>query len=331
MSLEDIAVTAALILILLALVGWASGKLAEYKNPPVGRVLNVDGLDLHYLDIGQGEPVVLLHGNVTMIQDYSTSGVIDSLEQNYRVIAFDRPGFGYSARPRGKKWTAARQAQLIAGAMKQLGISSAVVVGHSWGTLVAVALAQTEPALIRSLVLLSGYYYPKARPDILLAKIPAMPVVGDILRYTVSPVAGLLMMPVMLRAMFGPPRVPQRFKRDFPMSMMLRPWQIRAAAEDGAIMNEEASTLQPGYKSMRMPVIVMAGGDDRIVSADAHSVRLQTQLPNSEVEVVPSIGHMIHHSATDRVVAAVIRAVGAQSRLEGGHTSEFSNRRGFSI
>jgi hypothetical protein len=62
-------------------------------------------------------------------------------------------------------------------------------------------------------------------------------VLGDVLRYTLTPVLGLIMLPLTLRALFGPCDVPERFKRGFPRLMMLRPWQLRASLGDGAVMD----------------------------------------------------------------------------------------------
>ena len=98
--------------------------------------------------------------------------------------------------------------------------------GHSWGTLVAIALALNHRERVRSVVLLSGFYFPRFRFDVLVLSPPAIPVIGDVLRYTISPVLGLILMPLLLRAVFGPSPVPARFAREFPISLMLRPSQI---------------------------------------------------------------------------------------------------------
>ena len=88
---------------------------------------------LHY--IGRGDPaarcVVLFHGNGSMMQDYMSSGLVDLLAQNNRVVCFDRPGFGYSQRPRFRIWDAAAQAALFVKALNQLGVRDPVVLGHS--------------------------------------------------------------------------------------------------------------------------------------------------------------------------------------------------------
>jgi pimeloyl-ACP methyl ester carboxylesterase len=93
---------------------------------------------------------------------------LPSFLHTYRVIIFDRPGFGHSERPRGRVWTAAEQAELLHKALLQLGVERPVVVGHSWGTLVALALAVRHLADIAGLALLSGYYFWTLRPDVVL-------------------------------------------------------------------------------------------------------------------------------------------------------------------
>ena len=115
----------ALVLVLLAVLNYAVARWAERRHPPEGKFIEVDGTRLHYSDRGTGRPVVLLHGNAVTGADYNTSGVAERLAGTYRVITFDRPGFGHSARPRGRRWTAGEQADLIHAALVQLGVGPA--------------------------------------------------------------------------------------------------------------------------------------------------------------------------------------------------------------
>ncbi|MGI8739037.1 MAG: alpha/beta fold hydrolase [Gammaproteobacteria bacterium] len=83
-----------------------------------------------------------------MIQDFDISGLVDLAAEHYRVIVFDRPGYGYSARPRGgKPWDPKAQADLLHSALQRLHVERPIVVGHSWGTLVAVSMALDYPPL----------------------------------------------------------------------------------------------------------------------------------------------------------------------------------------
>jgi hypothetical protein len=81
---------------LTAVVVSARARQAERDNPPTGRIIDVDGLQVHYAEVGDGEPLVLLHGNGSMLQDFMSSGFVQAAAKRYRVIAFDRPGYGYS-------------------------------------------------------------------------------------------------------------------------------------------------------------------------------------------------------------------------------------------
>lgn len=290
-----------------ALYTAAKTREAERKTPPIGEFLTVDGVRLHYIERGRGEPLVLIHGNGMMIQDFLVSGIVDDLAKRYRVIIIDRPGYGYSDRPRGL-WTPRAHATLYQKALQQLGVTRAVVLGHSWGALVAVALALQAPQLVRSLVLASGYYYPTLRADVMLSSPVAIPGIGDVMRHTVSPVVGRVLQPAMIKAMFAPAAVPERFDREFPKPMMLRPVQLRASAEDAALMTPVTVELEKHYRDLKLPVVIIAGGDDQIVDLERQSKRLHNELPDSELVVVPGMGHMIQHLAPRQVIAAIDRA-----------------------
>jgi pimeloyl-ACP methyl ester carboxylesterase len=308
-ELTTIAVWVVLLTAVLALLVYAAAKAVERRNPPIGNFLEVEGTRVHYFERGVGLPVVFLHGNGTMLQDFSLSEAFISTAKQNRAIAFDRPGFGYSTRPRARNWTASDQADVLAAALRRLNFAPATVVGHSWGTLVAVALAERHPALVRSLVLLSGYYYPTPRFDAALAVVGATPVIGDILRYTLTPLMGLLMLPVTLRVMFAPCTLPERFGREFPRLMMLRPWQLRASLGDGAMMLQATAELQKGYSTLEVPTFIAAGGDDRIVD-HWHSNKLHQEMHMSRLQIIPGIGHMVQHSAAEVVTAIINRAIG---------------------
>ncbi len=280
---------------------------AERQTPPIGRFLTVDGVRLHYIERGQGDPVVLIHGNGTMIQDFTVSGLVDRLAARHRVIVIERPGYGYSSRPRGL-WTPRAHAILFKAALERLGVTEATVLGHSWGALVAVALALESPSLVRGLVLASGYYYPTLRADTFLFSPPAIPVVGDAMRHTISPLVARAILPALVKQMFAPADVTHDFDERFPKAMMLRPLQLRAAAEDAALMTPAVVELQHHYRELRMPLTIITGADDQIADVGRHSERLHRELPHSELITLRGLGHMVHHLAPEAVASAIERA-----------------------
>jgi pimeloyl-ACP methyl ester carboxylesterase len=301
-----LAATAATIgaLALSALVNRHLSRKATRDNPPLGQFLDLDGVRLHYVERGTGEPLVLLHGNGSMIQDFESSGLIDLAAKNYRVIVFDRPGFGHSDRPRDVIWTPAAQAELFNKALQQLGISHALVLGHSWGASVAIALALKHPELVRGLVLASGYYYPTARGDVVALSAPAVPLAGDVISHTLSPMVSRLMWPLLMAKIFGPQSVPKKFD-GFPKELAVRPSQIRASAAESALMIPDAFNVQDQYKTLKMPVSIVAGEGDRLIDIDQQSSRLHADVVQSTFHRIPGTGHMVHQTATGSVMSAI--------------------------
>jgi pimeloyl-ACP methyl ester carboxylesterase len=297
------------------LVVRAKTRQAEAENPPAGQFVTVDGVRLHYLQRGSGPIVVLLHGNGATSLDFELSGLIDVLAQHYTVIAFDRPGFGYSERPRTTIWTPAEQAALLGKALRELDIHKAVVLGHSWGTLVALAMAMDNPNLVRGLVLLSGYYYPSPRADVALLSGPAVPVLGDVMRYTVSPLLGRLIWPAFVKRIFSPRAMAESFG-DWPKWLSLRPSQLRAAGAESALMIPSAATLRHRYAEIAMPVTIFSGAGDKLATHEHNAERLHRELPNSQLHTVQDAGHMLHYVAQDDIAHAVRDIVEGRPRMD---------------
>src|SRR3984893_2966839 len=291
----------------LALSALANRYLAQKAmrdNPPLGWFLDINGVRLHYVERGAGEPLVLLHGNGSLIQDFESSGLIEWGAKNYRVIVFDRPGFGHSDRPRDVIWTPVAQAELINKALQRLGVSHALVLGHSWGASVAIALALKHPELVRGLVLASGYYYPTARGDVVALSSPVVPLAGDVISHTLSPIVSRVMWPLLMAKIFGPQSVPKKFD-GFPKELAVRPSQIRASAAESALMIPDAFTFQDQYTALKMPVSIVAGEDDRLVDIDEQSSRLHADVVQSTFHRIPGTGHMVHQTATGSVMSAI--------------------------
>jgi len=276
-------------------------RKVEHEHPPTGRFITVDGVRLHYLEKGEGPPVVLIHGNVVTAEDFVLSGVFDRVARNHRVIAFDRPGYGYSERPQGSLWTAIEQADLLQEAFDQMGIERPIVVGHSWGALVAMELALGQPDAVSGLVLLGGYYQPTVRVDVPLVAAPSIPVIGDVLRYTAAPLMGAALMPLNVKAMFSPLDVPERFKREFPYGFPVRPGQIRAESQDAVSMVPAVSGMADRLRELNIPITIIAGTEDGIVDHADHARWLHDQLPDSVLRLVPGAGHMVHYAVPDEV------------------------------
>ena len=293
----------------------AKSRRAERDHPPTGKFITVDGVKLHYLERGQGPALVLLHGNGVDATDWEHSGLMDAASEHYRVIAFDRPGFGYSERPRSTVWTPDRQARLLHHALQELGVDSAIVAGHSWGTMVALNMGLQAPDFVRGLVLVAGYYYPSARLDLMVEAPVAIPVLGDALRYTLAPLVGRLIWPAAIGRAFAPMPVSSRFLTVSPW-MCLRPVQLRANAGDSALLVPGAMSLARRYGRLSVPVQILSGTQDGLCDCAHNAERLHAALRHSELSVTPGVGHMLHYAEPGKVLGA-IDAIAARTGAPG--------------
>jgi pimeloyl-ACP methyl ester carboxylesterase len=282
----------------------AKTAAAERAHPPAGKFIEVDGVRLHYLDQGTGPAVVLLHGNGVMAEDFRLSGLFDKLAETHRVIAFDRPGFGYSERPGSTTWTPEAQARLLHLALRELGIDQPIVVGHSWGTLVTLALALDYPGQVRAIALLGGYYYPSLRIDAFLNALAAVPVLGTLWRHTAAPLLGRLLWPAMSKQLFSPAPVPARFDQ-LPPWLALRPAQLQAGAAENGLMVPAAYRLAKRYSELKLPVALVAGAGDKLIDPEKNTARLHNDLADSGMRMTEGAGHMLHYSKVAEIVDAI--------------------------
>jgi len=132
-------------------------RAAERAHPPRGSFVTTNGVRLHYIERGRGVPVVFLHGNGVTAEDFLVSHILDTAAEHYHAFAFDRPGFGHSERSWMRSWPADAQAALLPEAFSLLGIERPILLGHSWGTMVALALDLDHPETVSGVVLTSGH------------------------------------------------------------------------------------------------------------------------------------------------------------------------------
>ena len=292
-----------LLLVALVLANVALEFIARWRNPPIGEFLDINGVRLHFIVRGDPDapPLVMFHGNGTFLQDLTISGLVDAAANKFRVICFDRPGFGHSSRPRTVIWGPERQAELFCAALTRLGIERPLVFGHSWGTLVALAMAARNSNRVKGLILVSGYYFPTWRTDVWVASVAAIPLIGDVLRYTVSPISSWLALPLFAKKTFAPKPVPEVVKKEYPRLMSIRPSQLRAVAEDSAFMLPSAASIAMSYRRLECPTAIIAGRGDKIVDSE-QAVRLQQAMPHAAVTIVPDVGHMLHYFVADEIV-----------------------------
>ena len=153
---------------------------AEMKYPPDETVL-VEGLQLNYVRAGNGRPVVFIPGGSGLLQNFTLSPVFDAVTADYEAIFFDRPGLGYSEKPAGEAATPDVQVRLLHGALQELGVEKPILVGQSWGGVMALTYALNYPDDLAGIVLLGASPYPRERQSDFFNVIRFSFVIADLL------------------------------------------------------------------------------------------------------------------------------------------------------
>jgi pimeloyl-ACP methyl ester carboxylesterase len=120
-------------------------------------MLDLDGLRLHYQQRGSGPDIVLIHAVTSNLSVWLFSNVMDVLAREFRVTAYDMRGHGASGAP-STGYTSADMARDLQGLHAALGLSPAVLVGHSYGAVVATHAAAFYPEMVRGLILSDPFF-----------------------------------------------------------------------------------------------------------------------------------------------------------------------------
>ena len=277
-------------------------RQAETLVPPIGQFVAVNGLRLHYVRKGVGQPVVFLHGNDGQLQDFTMS-VLDRTAHEYQALAFDRPGHGYSDRPAKEAALPSVQARVLRGALQELEIERPILVGHSWGGALALTYALRYPEAIAGLVVVSGYVYrpPGASLPGVLA---TLPVLSNLWRHTLGVPMTRRLVVKGLRTAFAPDTPPPAYVAVV-RALAPRPRQLKATAEDFAALNLALRALSPHYGAIRAPVVIITGDADQVVPPERHAFPLHRTIAHSRLVVLPNTGHMVQFSRPDAVLSAL--------------------------
>lgn len=273
-----------------------------------GRVLEVAGRRVHAHVAGTGPAVILLHGATSHSADFGF-GLFDRLAARFRVIAFDRPGLGRSEALHGRGESFAEQAAHLDAAAAALGVTRAVIVGHSFGGGIAMAWALDRPARVAAVVTLAGITMPWPPRMIDFRRLASREPDGAALVPVISVTSERDFTHSTLETIFAPQPVPPGYADRLALPReLLRP-TVRANARQVARLREEVTALARRYATLSLPVEVLQGTHDAVGSVMVHARQMARRLGNARLTELEGIGHMPHHVAEGDSVAAVVRAV----------------------
>lgn len=303
------AALAALVLLAVALHSHGRGytRRVEAQFPPEGRFIGADGERLHLREDGpEGAPrILLVHGAGSNLREL-WGPLAHEFTPSHRVIAYDRPGMGYSDRTRGAHALAA-QARAAASVLEATGSGPALVVGHSLGAAVSLRLALDFPHLVRGLVLIAPAGMPHLRKRAWYTRLSATPVLGEAFCGWIVPWVAPIAVGPGLANNFWPAAVPAGYQNETALPLLFRPRTFRANAQDVCATHAEFDAQSPRYAELFTPAIIVTAEKDRIVSSKRHARALASTLPAAELVIAPETGHMPHRLRTDLVIAAIRR------------------------
>jgi len=284
----------------------------EIPSHYTSQFVTVDGTRLHFVMEGAGRPVVFVHGNPGSAQDWMR--VLDPLAARHRAIAFDRPGHGQSQRPKHGEVTVEVQARLLHDALQQLHVERPIIVGHSWGGALALVYAINYPNEVAGLVLVAPAAYESQDSEGFLNELPAVPVIGDAANYVLTPLLAATVVRSNLKKAFSPDPVPKNYEKSV-LSEWTKPKKVKAYALDDSSLNSSLKKFSPLYSEINVPVSIIAGDADLIVSEKENAERLHEALPKSRLIVLPKTGHQIPFTRSQTVVDEIER-IQRQSRVK---------------
>lgn len=285
-------------------VNWYLARAAEGAFPPAGERRTIEGIALHYVAVGSGPPVILIHSANGTLNDFRAT-LLDRLITRFHTIAVDRPGYGYSERP-ADPVTPDVQARLIRGLVRTLTTERAIVVGFSFGGAVALSYGLDYPDEVAGVVLLAPAAFEWPTPVDWKWRMPAWPLVGRALADTLPQIAGRLTAASAIAGAFHPePVSPAYAQAGFPL--ILRPSSFRANAADIRALKPFLRAQSARYPSFEPPLIVITGDADRVVSPAIHAEPLKRAVAHAELIVIPGAGHLLPYTRPDDAIAAVER------------------------
>lgn len=251
--------------------------------------------------------IVLIHGAGVDHRDWTFS-FIDKIDPSWRVLAFDRPGFGASTRRSGAASALpANQARLLRKAAESFDVEEAIVVGHSWGGAVAMAWGLGAPENTLGVASLAGAVAPWSLSNAIKngrrMRSAAMTAFGE---------GG--MRAAALEAMadsFAPQSIPKGYVEH--MATELNPLVGPAAATmaDVSTINGALALMTPNYAGFQNHVELVYGDADEILSPVEQGEKAAEMLPNAKLTVLRGAGHMLHHSHPKQCLAALQRLISA--------------------
>ncbi len=253
--------------------------------------------------------VVLIHGSPGSIDDWAP--IIAGVSPSHRVTAFDRPGHGYSGD--AGQYSFVYNAKVASALIAQKKLERVVVVGHSYGGAVALAMAIAgDPRVAGYVIVDSATYTPSRSPNLAMRAV-SIPVLGMGMAELVGARVAAPMIDAGVREQWSPGG--RGLSRAF-IARRTRMWStpkvLHATAIETLDSADNLAAQSPAYPGIEANVQIVAQADDAFRRENAE--RLHRDIPGSTLELVKGTGHFVQFEKSDAVLGAIQRALAATAR-----------------
>jgi pimeloyl-ACP methyl ester carboxylesterase len=293
-------------LVALVLFTAHTARRVDAALPPLGRFIEVGGARIHYLERGSGPPLLLIHGLGGSMRTF-THSVLDHLAGEFRVVVMERPGSGESTRESRAGARLGSQAEIVSAFIRTVGLDRPVLVGHSLGGAVALAVALDNPEQVRGLALVAPLAnVQETVPVVFRRLLITSRALRRLAAWTVVTPASILRRARVLDTLFGPDPVPRDYATAGGGLLGLRPKSFCAASEDLVALKDELPAMVGRYPELRLPVGILYGTGDRVLDHRLHGVDVAAKINGAELELIEG-GHMLPLTAPEPVAEFVRR------------------------
>jgi pimeloyl-ACP methyl ester carboxylesterase len=267
-------------------------RAVEKAVPPLGRFIDLDGARIHSVDRGRGPTIILIHGLTGQLRNFTYS-LVDLLTDEFRVIAIDRPGSGYSKRAAGGSAGLIAQGDQIAKFIHAMGVERPLVVGHSLGGAIALAMALDHPECVGALALIAPLTVPQEEvPTPFRALVIESRWRRNIVAWTIAIPGAIRRGQETLAIVFGPEKPPKDFATKGGGLLGLRPKNFVGASEDLLGVPVDLAKMTDRYSSLTVPIAILFGTDDGILNHESNGAAMRKKVSGLSLELVPG-GHML--------------------------------------
>ncbi|WP_294539969.1 alpha/beta hydrolase [uncultured Rhodoblastus sp.] len=287
-------------------------RLIEALAPPKGQFIDIGGLRLHVIDSGDKPglsppPILFIHGLLGQLNNFTYA--LAGRFPERRIVLIDRPGSGYSQAAPSQSLKA--QGDLVAKIIDKMNLRQPLVVGHSLGGAVALALALDHPAKVGGLALIAPLTHSiSAPPKPFGALAFRSPLALWLGAWTLGPLATLLSFNTARKEVFGPEPMARDYWRRGGAILSARPPALIAAARDIAHQPEELPPMAARYASLALPIGVLFGAQDHLLDPKAQGEDFCAKNPNTQLTLIDG-GHMLPvtqpRAAEDLIRATLLR------------------------